>query len=125
MEEQLRRSSVEFRVCDHDPRRFGDGEERSRGNCRDGCTDKEKTDGGQSASQVQVGRSSSSGSAAARADRAESGGQLRVQGVSLDADKRELQRLARDSVEYYFKDKQVKASDSLIDEVGALLTESG
>ena len=59
-------------------------------------------------------------------------GQLRVarevrevQGVSLDADKRELQRLARDSAEYYFRDKQVEASDALIDEVGALLTESG
>ena len=37
-----------------------------------------------------------------------------VQGVSLDADKRELQRLARDSVEYYyFRDKQVEASDAL------------
>ena len=59
-------------------------------------------------------------------------GQLRVerevrevQGVSLDADKRELQRLARDSAEYYFRDKQVEASDALIDEVGALLTDSG
>ena len=48
-----------------------------------------------------------------------------VQGVSLDADKRELQRLARDSADYYFRDKQVEASDALIDEVGALLTESG
>ena len=47
-----------------------------------------------------------------------------VQGVSLDADKRKLQRLARDSAEY-FRDKQVEASDALIDEVGALLTESG
>ena len=44
-----------------------------------------------------------------------------VQGVSLDADKRELQRLARDCAEYYFRDKQVEASDALIDEV----TESG
>ena len=56
-------------------------------------------------------------------------GQLRVkrevQGVSLDANKRELQRLARDSAEYYFRDEQVEASDALIDEVGALLTESG
>ena len=48
-----------------------------------------------------------------------------VQGVSLDADKRELQRLARDSADYFFRDKQVEASDALIDEVGALLTESG
>ena len=48
-----------------------------------------------------------------------------VQGVSLDADKRELQILARDSADYYFRDKQVEASDALIDEVGALLTESG
>ena len=48
-----------------------------------------------------------------------------VQGVSLDADKRELQRLARDSADYYFREKQVEASDALIDEVGALLTESG
>ena len=39
-----------------------------------------------------------------------------VQGVSLDADKRDLQRLAS---------KQVEASDALIDEFGALLTESG
>ena len=44
-------------------------------------------------------------------------GQLRVtkevkevQGVSLDADKRELQRLARDSAEFYFRDEQVEAS---------------
>ena len=48
-----------------------------------------------------------------------------VQGVSLDADKSELQRLARDSAEYYFRDTQAAASDALIDEVGALLTESG
>ena len=48
-----------------------------------------------------------------------------VQGVSLDGDKRELQRLARDSADYYFRDKQVEVSDALIDEVGALLTESG
>ena len=48
-----------------------------------------------------------------------------VQGVSLDADKRELQRLARDSAECYFRDKQVEASDALIDEVCAFLTESG
>ena len=48
-----------------------------------------------------------------------------VQGVSLDADERELQRLARDSAEYNFRDKQVEVSDDLIDEVGALLTESG
>ena len=48
-----------------------------------------------------------------------------VQGVSLDADKRELQRLFRDSAEYHFRDKQVEASDALIDEVGALLTGSG
>ena len=45
--------------------------------------------------------------------------------MSLDADKRELQRLARDSADYYFRDKRVEASDALIDEVGALLTESG
>ena len=37
---------------------------------------------------------------------------------------REIQRLARGSAEYYFRDKQVEASDTLIDEVGALLTES-
>ena len=50
----------------------------------------------------------------------------KVQGVSLDADKRELQILARDSADYYyFRYKQVEASDALIDEVGALLTESG
>ena len=49
----------------------------------------------------------------------------KVQGVSLDADRRELQKLAIDNAEYYFRDKQVEASDSLIDEVGALLTESG
>ena len=48
-----------------------------------------------------------------------------VQGVGLDADKRELQRLARDSADFYIRDKQVEASDALIDEVGALLTESG
>ena len=48
-----------------------------------------------------------------------------VQGVSLDVDKRELRRLARDSAEYYFRDKQVEVSDALIDKVGALLTESG
>ena len=45
--------------------------------------------------------------------------------MSLDADKRELQRLAREGAEYCFRDKQVEASDALIDEVGALLTESG
>ena len=48
-----------------------------------------------------------------------------VQGVSFDADKREFHRLARDSADYCFRDKQVEASDTLIDEVGALLTESG
>ena len=48
-----------------------------------------------------------------------------MQGVSLGTDKRELQRLARDSAEYCFRDKQVEASDALIDDVGALLTESG
>ena len=48
-----------------------------------------------------------------------------VQGMSLDADTKELQRLARDSADYYFRDKQVEASDALIDEVGALLTQSG
>ena len=48
-----------------------------------------------------------------------------VQGVSLDADKTELQRLARDSADCCFRDRQVEASDALIDEVGALLTESG
>ena len=46
-------------------------------------------------------------------------------GVSLDADERELQQLARDGAEYYFRDKQEEESDVLIDEVGALLTESG
>ena len=30
-----------------------------------------------------------------------------------------------DSADYCFRDKQVEASDALIDEVGALLTESG
>ena len=49
----------------------------------------------------------------------------KVQGVSLDTDKRELQRWARNSVEYSVRDKQVEASDALINEVGALLTESG
>ena len=44
-----------------------------------------------------------------------------VQGASLDADK----RVARDSAEYYSRDKQVEASDALIDEVAAWLTESG
>ena len=48
-----------------------------------------------------------------------------MQDVSLDGDKRELQILARDCAEYYLRDKQVEASDALIDEVGALLTESG
>ena len=48
-----------------------------------------------------------------------------VRGASLDANKRELQRLARDSADYYFRDKQVEASGALIDEVGALLTEIG
>ena len=48
-----------------------------------------------------------------------------MQGVSLDADKRELQRLARNIVEYNFRDKQVEASDAQIDEVAALLFESG
>ena len=48
-----------------------------------------------------------------------------VQGVSLDADKRELQELTKDSTEYYFRNKQVEASEALIDEVGALLTETG
>ena len=33
--------------------------------------------------------------------------------------------MARNSFEYYFREKQVEASDALIDEVGALLTESG
>ena len=49
----------------------------------------------------------------------------KVQGVSLDTDKREFQRLAKHSVEYHFRDKQIEASDALIDEVGALLSESG
>ena len=52
----------------------------------------------------------------------------KVQEVSLDTNKRELQELARNSAEYYFRDKQVEASDALIDEDGAycrLLTESG
>ena len=48
-----------------------------------------------------------------------------VQGVSLDAYKRELQRFASDSADDYFRDKQVEASDALIDEIGSLLTESG
>ena len=48
-----------------------------------------------------------------------------VQGVSLDEDKRELQTLARDSTQYYFRNKQVEASEALIDKVGALLTEIG
>ena len=33
--------------------------------------------------------------------------------------------MPRNSVEYYFRDNQVEASDALIDEVGALLTKSG
>ena len=37
-----------------------------------------------------------------------------LQGVSLDADKRELQRLARDSADYFFRCKQVEASDALM-----------
>ena len=48
-----------------------------------------------------------------------------MQGVSLDADKREFERLARDSAEKFSRDHQVEVSDALIDEVGALLTESG
>ena len=43
-----------------------------------------------------------------------------MQGVSLDTDKRK-----RNSVECHFRDKHVEASDALIDEVGALLTDSG
>ena len=39
----------------------------------------------------------------------------RTEGVSLDTDKRELQRLARNSVEYYFRDKQVEASEGNLD----------
>ena len=39
----------------------------------------------------------------------------KVHEVSLDTDKRELQRLARNSVEYYSRDKQVEASDAFID----------
>ena len=34
----------------------------------------------------------------------------------FDAGKRELQRLAGDSAEYYFRDKQVEANDALIDD---------
>ena len=49
----------------------------------------------------------------------------KVQGVSLDTDKRERQRFASNSCEYYFREKQAEASDALIDEVGALLAESG
>ena len=49
----------------------------------------------------------------------------KVQGVSLDTDKRELQRWARNSVEYSVRDKLVEAIDALINEVGALWTESG
>ena len=45
--------------------------------------------------------------------------------MSLDKDKRELQRLARSSVEYYIRDKQVEANGALVDEAVALLTESG
>ena len=83
--------------------------------------------------RVQVGGSSGSGSAAGheelhrrhRSVSSKCKEVRKVQGVSLDTDKRELQRLARNSVEYYFRDKQVEASDALIDEVGALLTESG
>ena len=90
--------------------------------------------------QVHVGGSSSSGSAVASSTQTEQRvvvppevpqdtrssikhmgiGQLRVkrevrevQGASLDADKREFQRLARDSAEHYFRDKQVDASDAL------------
>ena len=48
-----------------------------------------------------------------------------MQGVRIDADKRELQRLAIDIAEHYSRDKQVEASNALIHEVGALLMESG
>ena len=48
-----------------------------------------------------------------------------VQGVNFDADKRKLQSLVRDIVENNFRDKQVKMSDAVIDEVGVLLTEKG
>ena len=47
-----------------------------------------------------------------------------VQGVSLDADKR-ASKIGQRQCRLYFRDKQVEASDALIDEVGALLTESG
>ena len=43
-----------------------------------------------------------------------------VQGVSLDAKTGQ-----RQCAEYYSRDMQAEASDALIDEVGALLTESG
>ena len=36
-----------------------------------------------------------------------------------------MKRLARDSADFDFRDKQVEVSDALTDEVGALLTESG
>ena len=55
----------------------------------------------------------------------ESGNRGQKTARSLDTDKRELQRLARNSVEHFFRDKQVEVSDALIDEVGALLTERG
>ena len=48
-----------------------------------------------------------------------------VQRLSFHADKQELQILLKNSVDSHFRDKQVKASDALIDEVGSLLTESG
>ena len=50
----------------------------------------------------------------------------KVQGVSLDTDKRESSKDWQETVlNATSETKQVEASDALIDEVGALLTESG
>ena len=47
---------------------------------------------------------------------------VEAQPGAAEAERRE-RRLARDSAEYNLRDEQVEASDALIDEVGALLTE--
>ena len=47
---------------------------------------------------------------------------VEAQPGAAEAERRES-RLVRDSAEYYLRDGQVEASDALIDEVGALLTE--
>ena len=47
---------------------------------------------------------------------------VEAQPGAAEAERRES-RLARDSAQNYLRDEQVEASDDLIDEVGALLTE--